>query len=308
MPIKNNKYGEYDTTPDWMTIQEAVKLANKTMKEKIKDSDIYRNALHGSISLSIYFQSPFIMRKIKLSNEKPILKPIEDSLLSRLCFLDKKSFLDGLGLIFSTEGKYFYATHQIIDTKLIGYEHVLIQRLLANSLKIHKPIIGIYAVNYGITVSVSGEIFQIFSKMEWIERVQQQIKRLPDSFSSMIAAQIPSQNWNNYCSKEFFPLYDLPRDACFVIKHTELEKLMNKIIKPNRTLTSSTRISTPLSRFLWLACKNNDSIRPLIRQPYKLLSIFEQWASAEGITDQLSGDTLKTALRRGSPPSTKDIT
>lgn len=200
-----------------MTIQEAVKLANKTMKEKIKDSDIYRNALHGSISLSIYFQPPFIMRKIKLSNEKSILKPIEDSLLSRLCFLDKKSFLDGLGLMLSTEGKYFYATHQIIDKKLIGYEHVLIQRLLANSLKIHKPIIGIYAINYGITVSVSvsvsvsvfGEISQIFSKMEWIERIQQQIKRLPDSFSSMIAAQIPSQNWNDYCSKEFFPLYDV---------------------------------------------------------------------------------------------------
>jgi hypothetical protein len=38
-------------------------------------------------------------------------------------------------------------------------------------------------------------------------------------------------------------------------------------------------------------------------QPYKLLSIFEQWASEEGITDRFSGDTLKTALERGSPPS-----
>jgi quinol monooxygenase YgiN len=38
-----------------------------------------------------------------------------------------------------------------------------------------------------------------------------------------------------------------------------------------------------------------------MNQPYKLLSIFEQWASEEGITDHLSGDTLKTALERGSP-------
>ncbi|MHC1473190.1 hypothetical protein ACYJ51_31065, partial [Klebsiella pneumoniae] len=45
---------------------------------------------------------------------------------------------------------------------------------------------------------------------------------------------------------------------------------------------------------------------PLISKPYKLLSIFEQWASDEGITDRLSGDTLKTALVRGSPTSMSD--
>lgn len=102
----------------------------------------------------------------------------------------------------------------------------------------------------------------------------------------------------------YFPVYTLPPDACLVIRYSELEKIINTPVK-NKTITSSsTRISTPLSRMFWLACKHNDTISPLIKQPYKLLSIFEQWASAEGITDRLSGDTLKTALERDSPSST----
>ncbi|GKV79120.1 hypothetical protein PEC106568_42930 [Pectobacterium carotovorum subsp. carotovorum] len=78
---------------------------------------------------------------------------------------------------------------------------------------------------------------------------------------------------------------------------------MSMPAKNDTSQPSSTRISTPLSRLFWLACKNNEAISPLIRQPYKLLSIFEQWASDEGMTDRFSGDTLKTALERGSPTS-----
>jgi hypothetical protein len=98
-------------------------------------------------------------------------------------------------------------------------------------------------------------------------------------------------------------MHELPSDACFVLRKSELDKLINKPIEKEMLPPSPTRISTPLSRLFWLACKNNETISPLIMQPYKLLSIFEQWASEEGITDRFSGDTLKTALERGSPPS-----
>ncbi|EFC1967425.1 hypothetical protein FBQ04_21405, partial [Escherichia coli] len=78
----------------------------------------------------------------------------------------------------------------------------------------------------------------------------------------------------------------------------------NILLKNSTSTPSTNRLSTPLSRFFWLACKHNEAISPLIRKPYKLLSIFEQWASDDGITDRLSGDTLKNALERGSPSST----
>ena len=80
---------------------------------------------------------------------------------------------------------------------------------------------------------------------------------------------------------------------------------MNAYVNIKHTPTS-TRISSPLSRLFWLSCKHNEVISPLLGKPYKLLSIFEQWASDEGITDRLSGDTLKTALVRGSPTSMSD--
>ena len=73
----------------------------------------------------------------------------------------------------------------------------------------------------------------------------------------------------------FFPLYYLPADACFVIRCSELDKLMKpgggENISPESP--SRTRISTPLSRLFWLSCRRNDTISPLMNQPYKLLSI-----------------------------------
>ncbi|STB58609.1 Predicted transcriptional regulator [Citrobacter freundii] len=57
-------------------------------------------------------------------------------------------------------------------------------------------------------------------------------------------------------------------------------------------------MTTPLSRLFWLACKHNDTISPLLNQPYKLLSIFEQSASDDGIGEKLEAETLKNALKR----------
>ncbi|EOY9168129.1 TPA: hypothetical protein RMS72_004479 [Raoultella ornithinolytica] len=291
-------------TPHWVTIREAVKIANNLTNGKITDGNIYRHALHGNISLSIYFQSPIILRKINKLDDKIKLRPVDASLISRLCFLEKNCFLNGRSLIISTVGKYISPIQPVIDIPLLGYHYILIQRLLARSLKIPLPVTGLAKFNYGITVNLHGEFFQIFDKSTWQQRIKQQIMQLPENIASEIDNLIYSQNIRRYQDKEYFPVYDLPQDACFVLRYTELEKLINIPTKNKPLLSTSTRISTPLSRLFWLACKHNEAISPLIRQPYKLLSIFEQWASDDGISDRLSGDTLKNALERGSPSST----
>ncbi|WP_256560408.1 hypothetical protein [Klebsiella variicola] len=132
------------------------------------------------------------------------------------------------------------------------------------------------------------------------------IMQLPKKLSLDVHEEIFTQRMSNYLVIEYFPAHLLPRDAWFVIRHAELDKLADIITNSGVPPLSATRISTPLSRFFWLACKNNEVIRPLINKPYKLLSIFEQWASDEGLTDRLSGDTLKNALVRGSPTSVSD--
>ncbi|WP_233436231.1 MULTISPECIES: hypothetical protein [Klebsiella] len=65
---------------DWLTIKEAVKASKKNGIRKIQESDIYRYALQGKILLSIYFQSPITLRKIKSYNHKLKLKPKDNNL------------------------------------------------------------------------------------------------------------------------------------------------------------------------------------------------------------------------------------
>lgn len=304
MPENNILLNIKNRAPDWVTIREAVKIANKKSGSKIKHADIYRHVLYGDISLSIYFQSPITLRKIQFSGYKVKLRPVGESLIHQLCHLEKNCFLNERNLIVSTSDKHITPVQRIIDTSLAGYEYVLIQRLLAHSLKIPLPVTGATEVNYGITVSYYGEIYQVVDKITWNERIKHQIMQLPENIVPDIDKNISHQRINRCLEKDYFPVHNFPQDAWFVIRHAEVEKLINILIKDKTNSLSSTRISTPLSRLFWLACKNNETISPLLNHPYKLLSIFEQWASADGITDHLSGDTLKKALERGSPSST----
>lgn len=289
--------------PAWLTIREAVKIINKITDSKINSGDILRYALCRKLPLSIYFQSPIILKKIKKTPNKSKLRPVGNSIIHQLCLLEKNCFLNGRNLIISTEDQQTYSKQSIIDTSLSGHEYFLIQLLLAHSLKIPLPEQYDTPPNYGITVSLSGELFLLVKRMTWKDRINQQLSALPDNISKCIERQIINNKAKKYIGEEYFPVYDLPQSACFVIRYTELEKLINLPSEDKSQGFSSTRISTPLSRLFWLACKNNESISPLINQPYKLLSIFEQWASVENITDRLSGETLKNALKRGSPSS-----
>lgn len=303
MSKNNNIFNIQNNMKDWLTIKEAVQIAKQTANVDLTEGCIYRHALCGDIFLSIYFQSPIILRKVRMSDNKAKLRLITASPINRICQLEKKCFFNGRNLILSTEGRYIYPSLRILDTTLTGYEYVLTQRLLAHSLGIPQPITGANEINYGITVIFSGEVFQIFERKTWAERIKQQAMSLPKELALDINELITSQTISKLHRKGYFPIHILPNDACFVIKNTELDKLIKTPFINKTPPPYSTRISTPLSRLFWLACKHNEEISPLIRQPYKLLSIFEQWASDDGITDRLSGDTLKTALERGSPSS-----
>ncbi|MEB6080416.1 hypothetical protein MXF40_03415 [Serratia marcescens] len=301
MPKRDTSINIFNRTPEWLTMREAVDLINKSTQSEINLSDIYRHVLYGKLSISIYFQSPIILRKVQISNRKVKTHLIRESLIDRLCLLENRCFIAGRNLTISTEGEYIHTLQQIIDTPLAGYEYTLIQRLLAHSLNIPSPIGGGRVINYGISTIIEGELFQIFEKITWRERIKKQSMRLPYDIARKIHQYVSLENNHEYNHKNYFPIYDLPQDACFVFRLSEIDKIINLNNNTSPPSTTSTRISTPVSRLFWLACKNNEAISPLIGQPYKLLSIFEQWAYAEGITDHLSGDTLKAALKRGSP-------
>lgn len=229
------------------------------------------------------------------------LRSINSEPINKICLLDRSSILNGQELILSTDETSIHPDKQVVDTKLLGHEHVLIQKLLAISLGIPLPITGVRRINYGISMFFDGWVYQAFEKMTWSQRLKNQIALMTEEERSNAIAAASYLDKTRLSKMDYFPLFNLPNDACFVIRNDEIDKVVN-IKKHNQSCQSpSSRISTPVSRLLWLACKNNSSISPLIKKPYKLVSIFEQWALAEGITERLSGDTLKNALERGSP-------
>ena len=60
----------------WVTITEAVEITTKAIKQKITPIDIYRHALSGNILLSVYFQSPVILKKIQTFNGKKKIQAV----------------------------------------------------------------------------------------------------------------------------------------------------------------------------------------------------------------------------------------
>ncbi len=91
MKKENNRTDIKYPMTEWLTIPEAIQLAQQKLKFRLTKSDIYKNALRGNIILSIYFQSPIILRKIQKLKNKLKFRPIENSLTSRLCALEKKA-------------------------------------------------------------------------------------------------------------------------------------------------------------------------------------------------------------------------
>lgn len=291
--------------PVWVTIDETVEIINqnKIMDKKVKIADIYRYALYGHLTLSIYFQSPIKLRKVVFNEGDVQYDEVNGDIVERLCHLCHHCFQNNDNIILKTEKNSITPPGCILDASLQGQEYAKLQTLLANSLDLPPPVTGLHNIHHGVLVNDNGIIYQVFESCSWKDRISRQIKK----FSADTAVTIHEEIKNSYTSKTgmgCFPVYQLPDDACFVIKRNILERFIEKYSPaPVTQETAQTRISTPVSRLLWLACKHNDCISPLIEHPYKLLSVFEQWAVTEGISAPLSGETLKTALERGSPTS-----
>ena len=103
----------------WVTITEAVEITTKAIKQKITPSDIYRHALSGNILLSVYFQSPVILKQIQTFNGKIKFRQFVGDLLDKLCMLDRDGFIYGQNLRLCTEARYICPVQQIIDTPLL---------------------------------------------------------------------------------------------------------------------------------------------------------------------------------------------
>ncbi|EBL8291899.1 hypothetical protein DLP14_14700 [Salmonella enterica] len=286
--------------PVWVTVNEAADIINSRKKpvSEIKPCDLYRYALYGDLTFSIYFQSPIKLRKVTVCNDRAVYTEVSDNIIDRVCYLCNRCILNNENLILKTEGSYISPPYCILDASLHGQEYAIIQKLLARCLDLPEPVTGLYNIHHGVLVKDEKHIYQIFERASWQNMISRKLNHLPPDAALLLHDEIKHSNTSK-SGMNYFPVYHFPEDACFVIRMSVLERFIDTCFPA--PVTASHPISTPLSRLLWLACKHNDLISSLIDHPYKLISVFEQWAAAEGMTDRLSGDTLKKALKRGRP-------
>lgn len=288
--------------PEWLTASEAVDIINRHAIPPVSISDIYRHAFYGNITLSIYFQSPVILRRIQFRRKRYLFENAGNNFTDKICHLSNECLINNDNRVIKTTRKNIFPAHYILDTLLSGREYAALQKLLAATLDIPLPVAGHHNIYYGVMVQHNGCLCQVYEYTSRENRLTRQLASLPVNLSRDFREKIKSRITDAEAF-DYFPVYQFPDDACFVIRRDMLTSFMQKFFPPPapHAHASSAVVSTPLSRLLWLACKNNPTISPLIARPYKLTAIFEQWAKEEGITDQICGDTLKRALKRGAP-------
>jgi hypothetical protein len=291
---------------EWLTIDEAIEFIEKQSTMSIGKNNLYRLLLSEKITPSLYFQSPVLLKKIlqDTQNNKHFHK---QNLIFHFCHMDPANVKYSqyrYGGTIKTTGEVFLSPYTIWDTKLTGIERIYVQKSLARLLSIPEPVTGQYN-HSGIVVNDDhGNSYQLFEMDTIGGRINSHLKKIKNKDNKLIHAILnitktgepETQKLLN--QRTHFPLYHLPDDAVFVIR----KKYLVDFLARHMPQEGSNRLSTPVARLFWLACKNNPCIgNELIKNPYKLQSLFETWAHDAGMTDRFSGDTLKKVLKRGNP-------
>lgn len=205
-------YSNNTSMPVWVTIDEAVEIINRHTNGHTKTSDLWRYALYGHLPLSIYFQSPIRLRKVCTNNEGVLLDIVKGNVIDEVAQLSDTCILHGENRIIKTEGDYIPPKYHIVDTPLIGLEYMMLQRLLASTLKIPEPIKGQYNFYYGVLVHEDDTLYQTFELTTWENRIEQRLKNLLINTACKIHQKIEKTDLGNR-GIHHFPLYHFPDDA-----------------------------------------------------------------------------------------------
>ncbi|EBS7636332.1 hypothetical protein CDR68_21730 [Salmonella enterica] len=77
-------HSSHSAMPSWLTVAESVNIINQQSGLSISENDIWKYALYGHLTLSIYFQSPVKMRRVKITKNNIVLIKTHDDAISQL--------------------------------------------------------------------------------------------------------------------------------------------------------------------------------------------------------------------------------
>ncbi|MCZ9150505.1 hypothetical protein OM219_20530 [Escherichia albertii] len=211
--------------PEWVTISEAANIINQQPGISVTEAAIWRYALYGHLILSVYFQSPVKMRRIKTIKSNIVLTKVKDDIVGRLCNLSPECLTTDDYWRVKTEGEIISPASYIIDTPLMGHECIALQQRLAFSLSLPPPQTGHCNIHCGITVQRGGSLYQIVENISSVQRITQQLQCLSPGKQEYYREKLNRLHINRE-QHNYFPVYHFPDDAWFVIKRVHLEQFI----------------------------------------------------------------------------------
>lgn len=288
---------------EWLTLDEAAEVIRQH-NITLLPADLIRHALHGDLPLSVYFPSPVLLR--------PLNPPCHFACrYSKTPFPPSQCNKPGNRKVMANsppcrrDPTLRLTTSHLWDLPLIGLERLILHQRLAQTLNCPCPHETHCCNQIGIVLcDENGRFFQLCNRKSLREVLLELLDtngRIPEELHVLIAQLYGHGRDELQPRLNLSVCYlpdTLPPDALLVIRRTHLEAFLTR-----HQPESKERITTALSRMLWLACKHNPQLDDeMLEHPYKLLNIFECWAREEGMHLPLSPETLKTALQRGAPP------
>lgn len=289
---------------EWLTPDEATDVLRQH-NITLLPADLFRHALHGDLTFSVYFPSPVLLR--------PLHPPCQFACRDKeKPFPPSQCNIPGCRKVMANsppckrDPTLQYSCGHLWDLPLIGLERLLLHQELARTLGRPCPEESLCCNQIGLVVSDEQcRHYQLCKRKTLRELLLELLSHhsgIPEELHLLIG-QLYGHGRSELKSRLNLPVNylpgTLPPDALLVIRRINLENFLARHLPETRE-----RITLALSRLLWLACKKNPHLSDeLLTHPYKLLNVFECWAQEEGIaTPPLNGETLKNALQRGAPP------
>lgn len=288
----------HETQHEWLTLDEVAEVM-KQHNVNLLPGELYRHALHGNVTLSVWFQSPVLLRPL-------------DPQCNLSCRIDNQEYCSQSHRQFSMPASLSIRCNpglrrtnwSIWDLPLIGLERLHILSILAKSLGYSSPQKVDCCHEAGIMMhDQSGQYYQLCDRKPLREialEVAQRNDKLPDTFHRVLS-RLYTTRFSSREAKFNIPFWYLPeilpQDAILVLRKPQLEILLKRYQSEGPP-----RMTTAFAHLFWLACKKNPLLDDeLLAHPYKLTNIFESWAREEGLAFEFNGDTLKRTLERGAP-------
>ena len=196
----------------WLTITDAAKYLSASLSEPVAESDIFRFALDGSLTLSAYFVSP-----IYVKSGEPIPIAFAEK-VPGISLNGAEPYEIVVGMLMNNdaevlkfEEEVFTLDDEVLDLPMIGGERISCER--AYERLTNGPFVDM--------ANIDGTFLRLPNSNQYFQICQSYLPK---------AAHVDTKGeWKRYQDEVWFPVGTLPDDVVFVVRVESLMSLLASV-------------------------------------------------------------------------------